>query len=233
MSRIRTISRGLQVTVAIVSSAMLMGAASPSEIPACERDAAWASAHWKEVPTTLAGFSGLSAGVRKYTYTHLSVAARKSLWREQLTAYSHDPALTEAQHVLVREALGKLDVYLTPKSGRAHLLSDRFEARVRSAFPFATAKRIFATLGPLSESANPTRAVARASIVGGLDDALLIFASRVGFVPPQGLPDCGCSQGNDWCGGSTVCTAAGCNWTDSGCGLFWLSSCNGQCNLAT
>jgi hypothetical protein len=51
--------------------------------------------------------------------------------------------------------------------------------------------------------------------------------SSVGVGDPQ--QDCDCSQGDDWCWGSTDCLDETCSGSAHGCGTVWTHRCDGNC----
>jgi hypothetical protein len=45
-------------------------------------------------------------------------------------------------------------------------------------------------------------------------------------------PNCSCATQSNYCSPNKFCGSAQCTTTPSGCGTFWLYSCDGQCRLA-
>lgn len=63
----------------------------------------------------------------------------------------------------------------------------------------------------------------------GQADATQLLAT-LGPAEVQGLPDCECSTGSDKCSSSScIWVENSCAYTSSGCGNFWLWSCDGFC----
>lgn len=232
---VSAVRRFLQVPLALIASVALIAAATPTPPSECEQAQTWVTQHLLSLPTTLPEFSKQPYAIRKQIYGHLALATRKALWREQLSAHVTDPQLNEAQRDLVREALAKLDTYLNPASGRAALLTDRFDARVKAAFDLPTARNLFASLGPPQQASVASARVSHASLLAGLDHGLVLLATAARLLPTRQIEDCSCASDSDWCGSNKRCTNSGgeCNILTSGCGSLWQFPCDGLRHLAS
>ena len=230
----RAASRSLQASLAIIASITLLAAASPVETPQCELDEAWVSQHASALPATLSELSKQPYSLRKRIYARLPLATRKALWREQLTDRVTDARLSEPQRSLIRETIAKLDVYFDSTTGRAALITDRFDARVKLVFDLRTGGEIFGSLGPPPDQPSSRVAVSRASFLAGFDRDVMLLAAKVGLVAKKQVPDCNCATTSPVCWvNNTTCAGGDCHTSISGCGGLWQFPCDGTCQLAS
>ena len=197
---------GVSVAVAVMAGAALtltMASRGATEEPPCVVAKRWAEANRETLPTTLSTVSTLPLAYRRAAHELLSLAQRRSLWREHLATFLEPRfALSDSQRATIHLAISRIDRYVdAPGTSRAALGRDGFPELVRAQFGDSLGRVIFATLGPSAR-----------------------LTERSG--------DCNCSRSEDFCGGiggGTHCGVTDCVTTITGCGWFWCSSCDGQC----
>jgi hypothetical protein len=207
-----------KLLVAILSVVAVTAATPPSEPAlACgAAEAAWVQENLETLPRTLSGFSKHSLGYRKAIYRALPGDVKAQLWREQLAHFASAASLSGEQKAL----LGEVAASLTNFDDETVLnsLLDKYETRIRKSFSKDQIGEIFTNLGvgDPSVAGRPTAVNSGGCSChsGGID---------VGACGPSGPP------------GTIFVAAGGCAWKSpcnpdsSGCGWFWLQSCNGSC----
>lgn len=187
----------------------------------------WAIANASTLPTSLAEFGKLPMAYRRAALRHLDASAQASLWLEHLRAMRGAHQYTREQQLLIDEAERLLTEGLLARPddiGRPIL--DRFEARVRQAFPRQEATDLFVTLGP--PEIDLEARLDRDPIQQGL-------VARAGGISALAMmPQCNCSHASDWCqpyptSPTSDCRPVTCAWA-SGCGLFGYYDCDGRCS---
>lgn len=179
------------------------GVSTPSRLfdPAatCQEITTWIAEFRDELPTTLDELSTYPLSYRRAIYGALSLGARTSLWSEHLrSVLLAEPGLRAEQKQLVVEVLYSLERYMV-EDASGHELREDLRKRAEGLFGADFGREVFATLGPLSLSA----------------EALGV--------------QCSCSVDSDWCNSGYECFTGGCDVTNFGCGTLWLYSCNGSC----
>lgn len=195
--------------------------------PECEQAASWVLAHARSLPTDFRDLSALPRAYRVRIFDALPSEAKSKLWRSWLDRVLEEEQLTPRQREVVREA----STFVTPalysqKAIPAAQMAD-LARRVKEVFPKKQAGEIFSTLGPQEGS---YRTLASAKVLVG---------QRVTRILAVSAADCNCTSGAFWtqcdgCSGTTFpsgycCLTSQCTPTSSGCSLFWLYPCDGDC----
>lgn len=166
---------------------------------------------------------------------------KSAVWTHQfLVALAEHPEFTAEQRAVLHDAIRVVtpELFDVPFASpdwttRVDEPLHDLERRARAAFGDATARLLFAQLGP----DDPPRAMQ--AIPGGASgsngDQPNAAPSRR-RVLPEDLPNCSCSTVNDWCaaefGPQWYCLGGGCVWgVNWGCGAAFAYPCNGLCDL--
>ncbi|MGH9945752.1 MAG: bacteriocin fulvocin C-related protein [Pyrinomonadaceae bacterium] len=142
---------------------------------------------------------------RRELFKNLTSTEKSNVWKVQLAlALAQGENFSREQQSLIVEAIKVLapELYLVS--------SDEQNRKRISEFLSGMSKRAVELFG------KPTAAKVFAII--GTDDPL----------PLEGT-DCSCSISSNWCAGECSRIGSTCDITESGCGTFWLYSCNGRC----
>lgn len=204
----------MKALVAVAGIGIAVGSVTvdaPPEDPTCKEAREWVESHSADLPTSLDAISELPVIVRRLVFAEISVAERRDLWREHLDTFlTDDSPLTEYQKHTVRSVQAQLDDLIASKP--PHDRVDRLAAQVEDELGVGLGSRIFAMLGPVgntSGSSNESAATASCNC---------------------------CSSCTFTCttitGPEEKCTGSGCGFGSVGCGLFWISECDGVCAAA-
>lgn len=194
---------------------------------ACERTAAWATAHAGELPTTLEGLSELPLEYRRAAFGALTPDQKAGAWRNQFTRIASDPSLSEAQRKwLLRTADAMLAERFTEKTV-FDADNRRLASEAQALFGFGRAREIMATLGPTSRTGLPT---SRLTLIVATQEWL-----RKSVNVDARPEDCDCSTSSDWCYSlptdQRYCRGGvGCREPAEDCGTLWLYNCDGLCS---
>ena len=178
----------------------------PGDVLECELAKEWVAANLDELPTTLNAFAEHSITFRRAIFGALDSDVRISLWREHLAAVAHEFASSE-QRLFLERVSRELDGLVLGTAPLSEL--DVLGEQARAILGEDLARRAMGVLGPEPE---PAAAVAEA--MG---------------------PVCSCNRGNSFCPLPYICSRNSwfpCQQTGSGCGWFWLQSCDGLCRYS-
>lgn len=218
----------LVAAAAVIGSATLLVAATPYGAPLCETAAEWVAQNHESLPTSLPEIERYHPVLRRAIFNALSPSQRESLWRAHFTRWiESDNRLSEEQKAFVESVMQRLPLYFEPTSGKAVMVEDRLEERIRETFELDLGREVFATLGSTAYAADQPISVRETNIFGF---SPLEFSKKGG--PTDGTAaDCSCSHGSDWCAAGMYCNASPCTPTESGCGTIFIWPCTGDCKL--
>lgn len=148
---------------------------------------------------------------RRAIFTASAANVRRDLWVQHLEAYrSAHPRLTVQQNVIIDRA--RAMVRDPSISARADGADQKLTALHTDTLAAFGKKETFALLGALGPAAAPS--------------------ARPSTVTPD-APTCPCfSAANgtqDFCDSGKCTVDERCEWQQSGCGIFWINPCNGDC----
>lgn len=144
-------------------------------------------------------------GARYKAYLALDEKEKCLLWETRLEEYMKNSTLSEFQVNTINKAIEILEpaMFVIENgsiSADAHFKGEDLKQQFIAAFGYETARQLIANLSVLKTG-----------------EALV-------------WDDCPCSINSDWCSSGSKCWPSLCQHTSSGCGNFWLYSCNGTCN---
>ncbi|WP_125728252.1 bacteriocin fulvocin C-related protein [Kibdelosporangium aridum] len=182
------------------------GLATPAMAqPGMSKARRWALANADRLPTAYDDVISYPMAYRKAIVAALPPHTRSALWAEHIRRFqAAQPMLTGPQKEVIGEALRVVSRSFTADGNQA-APDALYEAAV-AAFGVDKAQELLKTLGPKSDAVAPAASGAE-------------------------LEDCENACKTDGCGGGEVCYAEpwNCNRTSVGCGIFWLSPCDGTC----
>ncbi len=171
----------------------------------------WAAKNSKNLPQTYENVIKYPLRYRRAIFNASAANVRRELWVRHLDGYrSAHPKLTAQQNGIIDRA--RTLVQDPSISDRSEASQQKLTALHQDALAAFDKNETFALLGALGPAAAPS---ARPSSV------------------TSDVPTCPCfSAANgtqDFCD-SGKCTVDGyCEWQQSGCGVFWINPCNGDC----
>jgi hypothetical protein len=187
---------------AAVAAGLVLGGRTSAAADTAAKARDWVAANRDRLPQRYDQLAALPLEYRRAVFAESSTQVRARLWLDHLDHYlATHPDLETAQTKILDRAHA-----LVPKvfaGGREATSAER--ARLKkdaiARFGFEEARAILATLGP-SERRSPA-------------------APR----------DCECSWADSWCTPLLACTnyPITCEYSDSGCGDFWIWPCDGVC----
>jgi hypothetical protein len=226
---LRRFRRGQIIAVASIVLVIVVGVPTVASVVldkrlACERTAAWATAHAAELPTSLEGLSDLPLEYRRAAFHLLTPDQKAVAWRDQLTGIASDPSLSEVQRDwLLRTADGmRAERFAAKKIFDAD--NSRIALEAQALFGFDRAREVIATLGPTSRTGLPSSRLALVVVTQEwIRRSISVDASPY---------YCICSTQSDWCHSTpthdNVCQAGGCDEQED-CGTLWFYRCDGLC----
>jgi hypothetical protein len=169
----------------------------------CQTVTAWVKANEGNLPTSYQDFIRQPPEYQKGIFAALSPAAKSNLWRENFSQFlAAHPELSADQVSFVKQSILQASPEFFAKPD--HAMLEQLVARGAQLFEPSELSSLFAQLGS-TDSGN----------VGTLGVA------------------CECNTGNDWCwnrGSGYFCTSYYyCDYSSSGCGAWFVYSCNGLC----
>ncbi|HSC05430.1 MAG TPA: bacteriocin fulvocin C-related protein, partial [Steroidobacteraceae bacterium] len=212
----------VSLTLALALLASLAAATGLDRTPACQRAAAWVTAHASELPTTLEDIAKHPRPIRIAIFNALPYEVRSALWHDQLKRFRQTHRLNSTQEQLVTEALTIItpEMYrrrvegMTPDQEYHHAREHTaFAERATKAFDRQTL-RVFGELGWVIE---PIRDSPR---FGLMPARLTLTAMTI---------DCDCYSQSDFCSLDCLKGYQNCTPQPTGCGWFNCEPCDGTC----
>ena len=180
----------------------------------------------------------LSMAERRRVFLAASAKDKSDLWRTHLALYiAKHSELADAQKIIILEgmSLATPEFFAVPFGGadwkdKVGAPIKAFQNHILGVFSKPNAGKVFATLGDPQFPGEPAiaRFASPLSTEPARDDSRSMFV-LARFDAPA-MPDCECNKDESFCGVNYVCGNGQCQYTQYGCGYFWLNQCNGNCN---
>lgn len=218
----------LVAAAVVVGGATLLVAATPYGPPLCESAAEWVAQNREMLPTSLPEIERYHPVLRRAIFNELTPSQRESLWRVHFSRWLEDDSrLSNEQRALVQSVIDRLPLYFEPSTGKAQMVEDRLDERIRQLFDIDLGREVFATLGSNAFAAEQPIPIRATNILG----FTALDFSRASGPSAATAADCSCSHGSDWCPAGMYCNASPCTATESGCGTMFIWPCTGDCKL--
>jgi len=219
----------LRFSILVGLSAVVAGltaATGPSDKPLCELAQEWVAARGEHLPSTLDQFEQYPLAYRRAIYNELTPDVHALLWQQHLTLILEtEPDLSDAQHAFLKHVVQQLPVlmHVTPEEMEA------IDEEIVALFPIDEARRIFATLGSVTATGDPTSLRAEGVIIDAFVGGASLTSDGTAAAVNTAYGDCECSaSGVNYCW-FTYCNTAQCGGSSSGCGSLWRQPCDGTC----
>jgi hypothetical protein len=173
----------------------------------------WAAKNSKNLPHTYNSVIRYPLRYRRAIFNASNVNVRRNLWIDHVNTYQNaHPTLSTRQRGVIdrtRAMLADRSTFTTEPTSQVQNQLDELHKDAVAAFGKSEA---YALLGALGPAAAPS--------------------ARPSSVSPD-VPTCPCfSAANgtqDFCDSGKCTVDERCEWQQSGCGIFWINPCNGDC----